>query len=216
MIILGIVLLAGGLGLIWWGRKEKAIEEVERPTPTLKIAEEKKGGEERVKILMVVAPKNFRDEELFETKKVLEEKGIEVEIASKGVGEAQGMLGGKTSVDRELKEVRVEDYAGVVFVGGTGASAYFDDELALSLARQADEKGKVVAAICIAPSILANAGVLEGKRATSFPSEEGNLKEKGAVYTGEGVTVDGRIVTAQGPAWARGFGQKVAEALNLP
>lgn len=211
VVLIGVILL--GIGLLWLTRIKKAsvkrVEETLSPTP--KMARE--GGEEKMKVLMVVAPKNFRDEELFSPKKVLEEKGIEVEIASKGVREALGMLGGKTAVGKDIIEVKVEDYQGIVFVGGAGASVYFDDKTAQSLAKEAFQKGKVVGAICIAPSILANSGILEGKKATSFPSEEENLKSKGAIYTGEGVTVEGRIITAQGPSYARDFGEALAKAL---
>lgn len=167
------------------------------------------------KILMIVAPRGFRDEEFFEPKKALEAKGIKIEVASKGVTEAQGILGGKTLVDKDLSEVKVDDYQAVVFVGGSGASGYFNDSQAQSLAKEAFQKDKVVAAICIAPSILANSGLLEGKKATSFPSEADKLKAGGADYTGGGVTVDGKIVTAQGPNYATQFGEKIAEVLGL-
>lgn len=214
LVLFGLILL--GAGLLWLGRGEK--EEVQRAeeiqTPTLTMVQEGEGGEEKMRVLMVVAPENFRDEELFDTQKVLEEKGIEVEIASKGVTEAQGMLEGKASVDKDLTGVKAEDYDGIVFVGGSGASVYFNDPKVQSLAKEAYEKGKVVAAICIAPSILANAGLLEGKKATSFPSEAENLKSKGVNYTGEEVTVEGRIVTAKGPDNAIQFGEKIAEVLG--
>lgn len=216
LILIGLILLVtiGGF-LLFRGGKEKTFQEVEKkPEPTLAILPNKEGGEVKVKVLMVVAPKNFRDEELFEPKKVLEEKRVEIEIASKGVTEASGILGGKTLVDKDLSEIKVEDYGGVVFVGGPGSSVYFDDPKTQSLAKDAYEKGKVVGAICIAPSILANAGILKGKRATSFPSEAENLKDKGVDYTGEGVTVDGKIITAQGPDYATSFGEKIAEVLD--
>ncbi|MFZ5365883.1 MAG: DJ-1/PfpI family protein [Patescibacteria group bacterium] len=184
----------------------------------------KKGGEEKevkikmenlkFKVLLVVAPKNFRDEEFLEPKKLLEESGITTEVASKGVNEAVGMFGAKTLIDKDLSEVNPGDYDAVVFIGGTGASIYFTDQTALGLAKSAYEKGKVVGAICIAPSILANSGILSGKNATSFSSEEGNLKAKGANYTGETVTVDGKIVTARGPEAAEEFGKKLVEVLQ--
>ena len=166
------------------------------------------------KILMIVAPEGFRDEECFEPKKVFEQNEAEVAIASKGVKEAKGKLGKSIKVDLDISEVEVADYDAVVFVGGPGAAEYFDDANALDIAKDAFEQGKVVAAICIAPSILANAGILAGKSATSYPSEKENLKAKGSVYTGEPVTVDGRIVTANGPAAAKDFGKMVLDALE--
>lgn len=181
----------------------------------------KKGGEtEEVevqnlgKVLMVVAPQNFRDEEYQKPRQVLEEAGFEIEVASKGVSEAVGMFGAKAKVNKDITQVNVDDYLGVVFVGGTGAATYFEDPNALALARNAFEKGKVVGAICIAPSILANTGILEGRKATAFSSEQENLTLRGAKYTGEPVTVDGKIVTANGPQAAEEFGKKLVDAFK--
>lgn len=165
------------------------------------------------KVLMVLAPKDFRDEEYQKPRGILESAGFAVEVASKEVSEAVGMFGAKATVDKDIAQVNVDDYDAVVFVGGTGAVVYFDDQAALSLAKSAFEKGKVVGAICIAPSILANAGILTGKKVTAFSSEAGNLQTKGAQYTGEAVTVDGKIVTARGPEAAEEFGRKLVETL---
>jgi protease I len=165
------------------------------------------------KVLMIVAPKNFRDEELLRPKEILEKAKANVTIASKGVKTAKGMLGSSVSVDLDLSQVNVKDYDAVVFVGGTGAEIYFNDSQALKIAKEAYEQGKVVAAICIAPSILANAGILERKKATAFPSEASNLEANGSIYTGEAVTVEGRIITAKGPEAAVQFGNSIAKAL---
>jgi len=166
------------------------------------------------KALLIIAPENFRDEELFETKKVLEAAGIKTEIASNQAGTIKGMLGGSQEVKKTLFDVNVSDYQAIVFVGGSGASVYFDDAIALAVAEEAVRQGKIVAAICIAPSILANAGILRGKKATAYPSEKENLVNKGAEFTGEPVTVDGQIVTASGPSAARDFGWKIVELLQ--
>jgi protease I len=164
-------------------------------------------------VLMIVAPVNFRDEELLTPRKILEGAKANVTIASKGVKIARGMLGANVDVDIELSRVDVAEYDAVVFVGGTGAAVYFNDSTALSIAKDAYNQNKVVAAICIAPSILANAGILEGKSATAFPSEASNLEEWGANYTGELVTVDGKIITGKGPDAASQFGRTIAEKL---
>ena len=165
-------------------------------------------------ILMVIAPEMFRDEELLEPKRVFEENGINAVIASKGVKNAKGKLGAVVDVDKDIREIRAEDYDAVVFVGGPGAAIYFDDDMALKLARDAYKKCKVIAAICVAPSILANAGILKGKKATCFESQQENLKMKGAIYTGDDVTKDGKIITANGPGAAAEFGKKIMEALS--
>lgn len=189
------------------------------PTPTPPVAKEK-GGEKMEpsgkKILMIVAPTNFRDEEFEKPKVIFEQAQALVTVASKGVSEATGMLGAKAAVDKDISEVSAAEYDAVVFIGGSGASVYFNDPQAQALAKDAFSQGKVVGAICIAPSTLANAGILAGKRATCFFSESGNLRNKGATYTGEPVTVDGKIVTASGPEAAEAFGEKIIEILSQP
>lgn len=186
--------------------KQKNIIE-EKPMPT-------KGGETVEKVLFVIAPVNFRDEEFQEPREVLENAGFQVVTASKGVQVAKGMLGATAKIDQDLSQVNVGDFVAVVFVGGSGASVYFNDPDALNLAREAVQQSRAVGAICIAPSILANAGVLQGKDATCFSSEAGNLQAKGANYTGQPVSVDGKIVTANGPGAAEEFGQKILEVLR--
>lgn len=74
--------------------------------------------------------------------------------------------------------------------------------------------GKIVAAICLAPVILANAGVLDGKSATVAGTEARSIESKGARYAGPGVTVDGNVVTGNGPKCSRVFGQKIDELLR--
>ncbi len=166
------------------------------------------------KVLMVVAPENFRDEELKEPMDILTHSGAEVTIASKGVNRVTGMFGAEVKVDKDLAEVNAEDYDAVIFVGGSGADVYFNDSRAHALATNAFKGGKIVGAICIAPSTLANAGLLKGKKATSFSSEKRNLVKNGANYTGAAVECDGRIITGRGPEAAEEFGNEVASALE--
>jgi protease I len=164
-------------------------------------------------VLLIIAPSNFRDEELFDTKAELEKAGAATVIASRQTGTITGMLGGKANATLSLSSVKASDFDAVVFIGGSGASAYFNDSTAQKIAKDAAAQGKVLAAICIAPSILANAGLLQGKNATAFSSESGNLQSKGANYTGSAVTVDGKIITANGPAAAKQFGKEIVKAL---
>ncbi|RLE10340.1 DJ-1 family protein [Candidatus Aerophobetes bacterium] len=161
-----------------------------------------------------MAEKNFRDEELFEPKKILEAEGVKVIVASTSFNIARGMLGGKVKPDMLLSEIKVDDYDAIIFVGGSGASQYWNDSLAHNIAKEAVEKNKVLGAICIAPVTLANAGVLRGKKATVWPSERGKIEARGAIYTGESVQIEGKIITAEGPQAARKFGEAIAKALS--
>ncbi|MEM2874799.1 MAG: DJ-1/PfpI family protein [Candidatus Hadarchaeales archaeon] len=168
-----------------------------------------------MKAILIIAPKDFRDEEFFHTKEELERAGIKVDVASSRKGEASGMLGGSVMVGLSLDEVKPEEYDALIFVGGSGSSVYFDHRGALSAARRAHDAGRVVGAICIAPVILANAGILRGKRATVWDGDFVRMIERGgAKYTGKSVEIDGRTVTANGPSAAREFGRAIARLLK--
>jgi protease I len=163
-------------------------------------------------ILMIIASSNFRDEELNIPKEIFRENGYKVTVASSRISIATGMLGAKVTPDLLLQDVRVADYLAVVFVGGGGAKEYYANSTALSIAKEAYNKGILVGAICIAPNILANAGILKNKKATCFDSD--NLKAKGALFTGKSVERDGKIITAKGPQAAKEFGTAVVNALK--
>jgi protease I len=165
------------------------------------------------KVLMVIAPIDFRDEEYFDTRKELESSGNKITVANSTGQPAKSSFGKIVNPDKSIYDVSSKDFDAIVFVGGRGASDYFTNQQALNLARDFSKAGKVVSAICIAPSILANAGVLNGKKATSFPSERNNLNAV-CTYTGASVEVDGRIITANGPLAAKDFGKKISEALK--
>jgi len=74
--------------------------------------------------------------------------------------------------------------------------------------------GKIVAAICIAPEILAEAGLLSGKKATAWSGSLEKLRAKGAKVENAPVVSSGRIITGNGPGAARAFGRAIAEALG--
>ena len=124
------------------------------------------------------------------------------------------MLGGVAEAKILVNQLRVDDFDAIIFIGGSGAAAeYFDNPVALNIAREAARKRKVLAAICIAPTVLANAGVLTGVRATSLLSERDRLVQAGAIYTGARVERDRFIITASDPAAAALFGQAIVDTL---
>lgn len=167
------------------------------------------------RVVMIIAHRNFRDEELLETKKVLEDAECNVSVASTDTIPARGMFGAFVKPDMTLDRVVVDNYNAVVFVGGSGAEVYFNNPTAHLLAREAYEKKKILGAICIAPCILANAGVLKGKNVTAWNGKYRLLLEKkGAKYTGKNVEIDGKIVTANGPDSAEEFGKAIVKVLS--
>lgn len=162
---------------------------------------------------MVVAPKDFRDEEYLEPRQVLEQGGVEVKVASLNLGEAKGVGGAIAPIDAMVEQVSAADYDAVLFVGGPGMVNLVSDQRLTKLTKDFYETGKLTTAICVAPAILAKAGILAGKRATSWSGAKSDLTNGGANYTGESVTIEGKIITANGPATAKEFGERVLEAL---
>lgn len=174
----------------------------------------KEGKMSQKRILMLIAQHDFRDEEYEIPKEVFAQSGFEVKTASERRGEAKGSIDAIANVDFAFHEVNVHDYDAFVFVGGTGISHYFHDEELLTLTREGFSEGKIIAAICYAPTILANAGILQGKRATAHDDQRTTLIQKGAQFTGISVEVDGNIITANGPKAAYEFGEKIVEMLS--
>jgi protease I len=172
------------------------------------------GEQHMAKVLFVIAPEDFRDEELFMTQEEVAKCGHEMWIASHKTGTCMGVHGGIAQSDLLVEDVDTNSFDGVVFVGGKGSSVFFDDPHAWMLAQAMNGQGKMVAAICIAPVILANAGLLKKKNATVFKSEIAAIEAKGAVYSGSGVTVDGNLITASGPDQAKQFGQEICGFLS--
>jgi len=172
------------------------------------------------KVLFVIAKTDFRDEEYFIPKGILE-KEFTIETASNGnKGEiALGFLGGETNIDINIKDVNVDEYDAIIFVGGAGALKNLDNEDSYRVIREAFEKNRLVCAICIAPTILAKSGILKNKKATVWHSDLDKssikvLEENGAIFVDEDVVEDGNVITANGPKAAEKFGKKILEKLK--
>lgn len=168
------------------------------------------------RVLAVIAPRGFRDEELAEPRQVLEALGAEVQIASTGKDACTGMLGAKVKPHLTLSEARAEDYDAVIVIGGQGSPQFLWDNPELrELLRRAAAAGKVLGGICLSGAVLARAGVLDGKQATVYqtPQTLEELDKAGARYVARHVVTDGNVVTAEGPASAREFGRELAKQL---
>lgn len=163
--------------------------------------------------LVIIAPQSYQDVELDGTIKGLRAAGFQVTLASTEAGKCIGKFGGVQKAEVAMREVAVADYDRFAFIGGPGAGVLAEHPDALALAQRISESGKVCGAICIAPTILAAAGVLKGKKATVWDAggeQVRFLKQHGVTYTGDAVTVDGPIVTANGPQAAEEFGRTIA------
>lgn len=164
------------------------------------------------KILMVICPENFRDEELYTPKEIFEQEGAEVKIAASRLGVARGMLGRTAQPDLLISQANAGDYDALVVVGGMGSptSLWADGQLH-ALLRDAEQRGKVIGAICLSGAVLARAGLLRDRRATVYATDESlkELTQGGARYTSEDVVADGKIITASGPHASAEFARAI-------
>lgn len=169
-----------------------------------------------MKVLIIIAPEKFRDEELAEPVAALKAAGIGYDIASTRRGTCTGMLGAKATAI-SLDEVDPKNYDGIIIVGGGGSQTYlWDDDLLQPMVRFFHDKMKPVGAICLAPVVLARAGILKGIKATYYESPVSfrEMKAGGAVLVSQPVVSDKRIVTANGPAAAKAFADTYIKMLT--
>ncbi|MDD2472929.1 MULTISPECIES: DJ-1/PfpI family protein [unclassified Methanoculleus] len=170
-----------------------------------------------MKLLLAIAPERYRDEELNVPRKIFEEAGITVDIASTAAGTCKGMLGATAKAAMTFDEAEPDDYAGIVVVGGTGSQDYlWESKRLITLVRAFFEQGKVVAAICLAPVVLARAGILAGRQTTVYRSPEAvsEMTKTGANLLDIPVVADMQVVTANGPGAAAQFADTIITKLE--
>jgi len=157
------------------------------------------------KVLIVIAHNNFRDEEYTACRKAIEDNGGKVVVASTVTENALGSQGLVVNPDLFIDDVSADDFDGVVFIGGTGASQFWHDVVAHDIAKTLLANDKVVAASSHSPVTLAVAGVLRGKKATGHVTIYEKLQVAGAEYTAKKLEQDGKIITACGVNAAKEF-----------
>ena len=166
-------------------------------------------------LLFIIANAGFQDEEFWIPYTVLSEQGHHCEIASWKGGKCRGSFGKTIEKSLTFEEVQASKYAMLIFVGWGGTyKEYFQNEQYLNLAREA----KAIAAICIAPSLLSDSGLLKGKQATGwddgFWTQIKYLQQNGAIFKDEEVVQDWNLITANGPAAATKFARTIADYLE--
>lgn len=168
-----------------------------------------------LKVLFLVAPKGFQDEELEKPRRILEAAGAEVVVASASAGPVSGQ-GGAALDAMSIVEARPTDFAGAVAVGGVGSVDLWENGIAHKFFRMAAHDGKPIGALSLGVGLLAKAGLLEGKAATIWLTSDAlrALKDGGARYEKKPVVIAAGIVTADGPASAESFGNIFAELLD--
>jgi 4-methyl-5(b-hydroxyethyl)-thiazole monophosphate biosynthesis len=146
---------------------------------------------------------------------LLRRAGIEVVVAGLQPGIVKASRGTQLVPDTALDAVLMDDFDMIVLPGGMpGAQHLRDDPRIIDLLKRMAEQGKYTAAICAAPTVLAEAGLLEGRRATGYPGFLDKMDVPGMAYLKEAVVQDGKILTSRGPGTAMDFALALIEALS--
>lgn len=172
----------------------------------------------KTKVSIIIASKDFRDEEYFITKEILESKEIIVKTFS-DKKEAIGKFGGEAKVDNLIENLKVNDFDAIVFVGGSGAIELLDNDISYNICKSSIEEGKILAAICISPVILAKSGVLKNKKSTVWSSNLDKsaikiLKDNGVLYEKGPVIVDQNIITGENAESVEEFSNALIKSLT--
>ena len=164
-----------------------------------------------MKILVPLA-EGFEEIEFSTIVDILRRAGMEVTVAGLKEGAISGAHSVRVTPDTLIDKMSADDFDVIVLPGGNpGYTNLGKSEKVLKLVRDMHNRNKYVTAICAAPSVLAKAGVIQGKRATIFPGMEDTLT--GAQHSKDRVVIDGRIITSQGPGTAMEFAIKLVEVL---
>lgn len=166
----------------------------------------------------ILAADGFEQSELFEPKKALEEAGAEVSVVSLKSGEIKGWdetdWGKSIAVDATLDDTLPETYDALVLPGGLmNPDKLRVQDKALAFIKAFFDAGKPVGAICHAPWTLINAGVVKGRKMTSFASIQKDLENAGAEWMNMEVVVDNGLVTSRQPEDLPAFNAKLIEEI---
>jgi len=168
------------------------------------------------KKVAVLATDGFEQVELEKPVAALREAGAQVEVVAPKGGEIQGFKhfdkGDTTHVDRELAQANPEDYDAIVLPGGViNPDQLRLEPRAIDFIRSFVDADKPIAAICHGPWTLINAEAVEGRRMTSWPSLQVDLRNAGAEWVDEEVVVDNGLVTSRKPDDLPAFCAKMIE-----
>ncbi len=164
----------------------------------------------------VLATDGVEQVELDRPWQTLEEAGAEPELISLEAGEITAYQhidkGDRKKVDSTVADADPDDYAALVLPGGVINGDFVRaDADAVAFVKAFFDAGKPVAAICHAPWVLAEADVVRGRRMTSWPSLQTDLRNAGATWVDEEVVVDGALVTSRNPDDLDAFGAAIVE-----
>ena len=163
--------------------------------------------------ILVPLAEGFEEIEAINVIDILRRADVEVVTAGLKDGLVEGAHKVRVMPDTSLDKIDFKDFDGLVLPGGApGFINLGNDERILNMAREMDRAGKIVAAICAAPSVLIKAGVLQGRKATVHPSGKKEV-EACAKFSEDRVVVDKNLITSRTPGTALEFALKLVEVL---
>lgn len=173
-----------------------------------------------MKPILIIATDGFEQSELTEPKRLLEDAGAETVIAGLDEGEIKGWKDGNwgesVAVDMLVDDVAIDDYAVLLLPGGQmNPDILRMNDTVIRLVREFDKAEKPVAAICHAPWLLAEAGIIRGKVVTGWPSIRTDLTNAGGAVIDQMVAVDGNIITSRMPSDIPAFTKALMDAVGL-
>jgi 4-methyl-5(b-hydroxyethyl)-thiazole monophosphate biosynthesis len=146
---------------------------------------------------------------------LLTRAGIEVVTAGLQAGPVKASKGITLVPDTTLEAVKDQDFDMMVLPGGLPGADYLDaDSRIHGMLKRLNQQGKYTAAICAAPKVLAGAGLLQGRRATSYPGVLDNMDLPQVDVQLERVISDDRVITSRGPGTAMDFDLELIEKLS--
>ena len=172
------------------------------------------------KKVAIIATDHFEEAELVEPRDALARAGAEVKVYSSGTDPIQAVQGDtkptqKVDVDGTFDDLDVSAVDAVVVPGGTvNADTIRTDAKAQAIVRGITEAGKPLAVICHAPWLLVSAGLVEGKRLTSYASLADDVRNAGGDWVDEEVVVDGNLITSRNPGDLPAFIKALEDALS--
>lgn len=167
----------------------------------------------------ILAADGVEQVELDQPRAALEDAGARAELLSTHGGEIQAMnhdidKGDRFTVEREVGDAAVDDYDALVLPGGTiNPDKLRRDAAAVAFVRDFVGSGKPVGAICHGPWTLVEAGVVRGRRLTSFTSIRTDIRNAGGEVLDEEVVVDRNLVTSRQPRDLPAFTAKLVESI---
>jgi 4-methyl-5(b-hydroxyethyl)-thiazole monophosphate biosynthesis len=163
------------------------------------------------KVAIILAD-GFEEVEAIAPIDALRRAGVEVIIAGLSKEPVSSARNVKIVPDVSIEELNPQELDMVILPGGAGGVEKLkQDKRVEALVKALESKGKYISAICAAPTALAKFGLLEGKKATAYPTLKEDIKP--ALFVEDKVVEDDRVITSQGPGTALLFGIKLVEKL---